>query len=115
MKNKKGQALLEFIIILPILIMILFIIIDFGNIMYEKNKLENISDDILELYEREKNIDNTDVYNVTNDKSIKYKINKNNNDYVEIIVYKNINIISPILKNIDDLSSISTKRIIYDE
>ena len=32
MKNSKGQALVEFIIVLPILLLIIMAIIDFGNI-----------------------------------------------------------------------------------
>ena len=41
MKNRKAQALIEFVLILPILIMLLFGIIDFGNIFVTKSNLEN--------------------------------------------------------------------------
>lgn len=44
--NKKGQALIEFVLILPIFLMILFVIVDFGNLLYSKNKLQNQSTDI---------------------------------------------------------------------
>ena len=47
--NKKGQALVEFILILPVLILILFVIIDFGNIFYSKYELQNQSADIVNL------------------------------------------------------------------
>ena len=43
--NRKGQALVEFVLILPIFIMILFSIVDFGMIFNKKNELENISVD----------------------------------------------------------------------
>ena len=36
MKSKKGQALVEFIIILPILIFILLAVVDYGMISYTK-------------------------------------------------------------------------------
>ena len=48
--NRKGQALVEFVLILPIFIMILFSIVDFGMIFNKKNELENISIDIMNLY-----------------------------------------------------------------
>ena len=47
--NRKGQALVEFVLILPIFIMILFSIVDFGMIFNKKNELENISSDIMNL------------------------------------------------------------------
>ena len=47
--NRKGQALVEFVLILPIFIMILFAIVDFGMIFNKKNELENISIDIINL------------------------------------------------------------------
>jgi Flp pilus assembly protein TadG len=41
MKNKKGQALVEFAIILPVLFLLLFGIFEFGRAMYIKNTLNN--------------------------------------------------------------------------
>ena len=41
MEKRNGQALVEFIIILPILIVILLGIVDFGLIIYKKNVLED--------------------------------------------------------------------------
>ena len=38
MKNNKGQALVEFIIVLPILLLIIISIVDFGNIISKKYK-----------------------------------------------------------------------------
>ena len=48
--NKKGQALVEFILILPVFIFLIFSVYDFGIIFNKKNALENISTDIIELY-----------------------------------------------------------------
>ena len=50
MKNKKGQALVEFVVIMPIFIMLLISIIDLGNIIYKKYHLENDLDYIVDLY-----------------------------------------------------------------
>lgn len=56
--NNKGQALVEFVLILPIFIFLLLVIIDFGIIFNEKNKLENNSLDIINLYKNGETIDN---------------------------------------------------------
>ena len=49
--NKKGQALVEFVIILPIFLMLLFIVIDFGKILFSRIELENLSNDVVALYD----------------------------------------------------------------
>ena len=53
--NRKGQALVEFVLILPIFIMILFSIVDFGMIFNKKNELEKISIDIINLLNNNNN------------------------------------------------------------
>lgn len=45
--NRKGQALVEFVLILPLFILIMFAIIDFGIIMSRKSELENTVIDIV--------------------------------------------------------------------
>ena len=50
MKSNKGQALVEFIMIIPIFIFILLAIVDFGNIIYQKYQLENNIDTIADMY-----------------------------------------------------------------
>jgi uncharacterized protein (UPF0333 family) len=48
-RSNKGQALLEFILVLPIFLVILVAIIDFGRIIYEKNRLESMTIDVVDL------------------------------------------------------------------
>ena len=36
--NRKGQALIEFVLILPVLIMLIFGFIDLGRIILENNR-----------------------------------------------------------------------------
>lgn len=48
--NNKGQALIEFVLILPIFIFILFAVIDFGVIFSSKSYLESDSSDIINLF-----------------------------------------------------------------
>ena len=40
--NKKGQALVEFLLVLPILIFILLLVVDLGRLMVMRNHLESI-------------------------------------------------------------------------
>ena len=41
MKSNKGQALVEFVIILPITLILIFCVIDFGRIISLKSDLES--------------------------------------------------------------------------
>ena len=45
--KNKGQALVEFVIILPIIMIIIFVIIDFSNVFYQKNNLESIMNSVV--------------------------------------------------------------------
>lgn len=88
--NRKGQALVEFVLILPVFILILFAIVDFGTILSKKNELENDSIDIVLL-----------INNGTNIDAIKSKYSdldidlKDADKYTEIKITKSINIITP--------------------
>ena len=43
MRSEKGQAAVEFALVLPILLILIFGIIDFGRILYTKNALTSLS------------------------------------------------------------------------
>ena len=51
--NKHGQAMVEFVIILPVLILLIFAAIDFGRILLCKNHLESVMDTVKDLDEYE--------------------------------------------------------------
>ena len=92
MKNKKGQALIEFILILPVLLLILFMVIDFGKIILCKNHLENTLSNVVTLKENNGDINrylSQDEYKIT------YKIEDN-----KIILETKLDLITPGLKNI---------------
>ena len=55
MKNNRGQALVEFIIILPVFLLLIISVIDFGNIISKKYSLENDLDIISDMYKNNKN------------------------------------------------------------
>ena len=54
MKNNRGQALVEFIMILPILILFIMAVFDFANILLKKNEMNDILNDVVSLYENNK-------------------------------------------------------------
>ena len=93
MKNNKGQALVEFIIVLPIFLLLLISVIDFGNIISKKYSLENDIDVASELYLNEE-FDEINTYVKNKDIKINYS---NDNSLVTIKLTKNIKIISPML------------------
>lgn len=88
--NRKGQALVEFVLILPVFILILFAIVDFGTILSKKSELENDSIDIVLLINNGTNID--EIKSKYSDLDIDLKdVDK----YTEIKITKSINIITP--------------------
>lgn len=89
--NNKGQSLVMFIVIIPILVIILTFVYDIGSAIYEKNSLsntnymvmdyglsniDNISEnDLIDLIlKNNKNVNNASV--IIEDKSINIKVSK---------------------------------------
>lgn len=90
--NKKGQALIEFILILPVLLLILFMVIDFGRIILCKNHLENTMSAVINLRENDLSIND---YLQDEEYKITYKFENN-----KIILETKLDLITPGLKNI---------------
>ena len=93
MNDNKGQALVEFIIILPIFLLLIMCIIDLGNIISKKYSLENDIDVISDFYDKSE-------YGKINDyvsgKDIKVSYS-NSNELLIINLSKEVNVTSPIL------------------
>ena len=110
--NKKGQALVEFVIILPIIMMIIFVIIDFSNVFYQKNYLENVTNDIVRLKERGK----TDEYvkeKIDKDIKITYRTD---GDLKRLVVSKDIVLVTPFSNMFfKNPFKIKTERIVFYE
>ena len=49
--SRKGQALVEFIIILPIFLILVLGVIDMGKILYNKTMLEGAMSEVVSMYE----------------------------------------------------------------
>ena len=90
--NNKGQALVEFVIILPIIMMVLFIVIDFSNIFYQKNHLEGTINEVVELKENRKS--DKEIKNIVSDKDTEIHYEKNG-DKLKIKINKKVNLITP--------------------
>lgn len=110
--NRKGQALIEFVLIMPILILILFVIFDFGNIFYSKYEMQNQSADIVRLVLD--SVTEQDILDIYSDVNIKISDYKDN--YKKIVLIKKVNIITPFLdKILGDPYLIKIERIVPDE
>lgn len=111
MKDNKGQALVEFVIILPILLLIIMTIIDFGNIFTKKYSLENDLDLIYDMY-KENNHGSINNYVKNNELSIDYE---KEDEFITINLSKKITINTPILNNILGKNyEITVSRTIYE-
>ena len=110
MKNNKGQALVEFIIVLPILLLLVISVVDFGNIILKKYSLENDLDTVTDMY-KENNYDGINKY--INDKNIEIGY-ENDNEFLTINLSKDIRVTSPILNTIFGKSyKINTSKVVY--
>lgn len=80
--NNRGQSLVMFVIIIPMFLLIITLVYDVGNAIYEKNRIENVVYMTIDY-----GLDNVD------------KVSKN--DLTELIM-ENINNIKYISVDIDD-------------
>ncbi len=94
MKNSKGQALIEFVIILPVIILLIMSIVDFANIISNKYSLENDLDTVVKLYQ---NNDNIDEFINKNNETITYQ---QDNKYLTVTLSKDVTVTTPILNNV---------------
>ena len=93
--NKRGQALVEFVLIMPVMLFIVLTVYDFGMIFSNKNELENNSTDIVLLYKNGKSLDEIKQLYSGVDIAI-----SQNNDYDKIELKKSIKITTPGLNRI---------------
>lgn len=93
MKNSRGQALVEFVIVLPILIFLVISIIDLGNIMIKTYSLNEDLDTISDMY-KSGTLSDIEGYALANKISISYK---KDSSFTTITLNKNVKIMSPML------------------
>lgn len=98
MIKNKGQALIEFVIILPILLLILLAMIDIGKILYFKNSMEGTMNTIVSMYDENKDFEEINDYIKEVDKQ--YELSIEENDYVNFKLIKTNETIAPGLDKI---------------
>lgn len=107
--NRKGQALVEFVLILPIFLLILFVIVDFGSIFYNRYELQNQSADMVRMIKNGDNIDG--IYD-----NVDIDISGYKDDYKKITISKKIKLITPFLDRImGNPYLIEVERVIPDD
>ena len=79
MFNNKGQSLILFVLILPILMLALVLVVDVGKIVVLKSELNNISDIVLDY-----GLSNLDNENIKDELINLVTLNKNDIDKVVI-------------------------------
>ena len=110
--NRKGQALIEFVLILPIFLLILFVIFDFGNIFYSKYELQNQSADIVRLIQNGSS--DTDIKEINSKLNINISEYKDN--YKKIVLSKKVMIITPGLNKIlGNPYIVDVERIVFND
>ncbi len=111
MKNR-GQALVEFIIVLPIFLLLVMSLVDFGNIIYKKYVLENDIDLLAKMY---MNSDYGKMNSYVKDKNLEISY-VTKNDLFTINIKKDVNIISPIVSlALGKKYEINTSKALYYE
>ena len=94
--NKKGQALVEFILELPILLLIIISMIDIGNIFLKKFDLNNDLDTVTTLYE---NGDMTNLNNYLEEENINLSENSKD-DMITLTLSQKVSISTPVIQQV---------------
>lgn len=110
MLNKKAQALIEFVLLLPVIIVLIFSSIDVLNLILKKNNLSTRLNDEIILYENKKETI-TDLEKRLEFENIDITFSQKDK-YITIIASKKIKWISPITESILKDYTIKIKRVI---
>lgn len=110
MINKKGQALIEFVLLLPIIVILIFSSIDVLNLILKKNDLNTrLNDEIVLLENKKETISDLEIRLESENIDITFK---QHDEYVTVIATKEIKWISPITTAILKNYTIQAKRVI---
>lgn len=116
MNNKRGQALVEFVIILPIFVFMVLAIIDVGKIIYIRNEMENELSNVIDLYRNKKTYDEILKEVKISDQDINLEIKNDDNEKVTFYLKKDVEIVTPGLNVVfDNPYVVEVKRVISYE
>lgn len=114
--NRRGQALIEFIIILPILLIIILGIIDFGFILAKSNRLESQVDGIIQMYQNDESFEAINQFVKKDNDKVKVELKNEDNKFINIILTEEYKPVTPGLNLIiGSPYFITSKRVIYYE
>ena len=97
--NKKGQALVEFILVLPVLVLLIFALFDIGRIIMAKNHLENTMTECIDLASSGESIDSINSY-LKKDKEYDITFSIREGEYNMYHLETSIKLITPGMKRI---------------
>ena len=110
--KERGQALVEFILILPILLLVFMYLIDVGNIFMQKYDLNNTLETASDLYQNNKE-NELKAYMAKEEVNLEQK---QNGEMITLVLTKNIKITAPGLSKILGKNyKIKTEKTIYKE
>lgn len=92
--NEKGQALVEFVLILPIFLFMIFAMVDVGMIIYSKHKLESNSNDIIEMLDNGEDIVTITSRYDDDFKNLQITVT-NEGKYTNVTIKNDFNLITP--------------------
>ena len=111
--NKRGQALVEFVIILPIFLLLVLGVIDVGQIIYNRTKLEGIITDVISMYESGDSI--LEIREEIEPLTVQLEVDSEG-EYLTFHLIKEIDIITPGLNFVlDNPYQVDISRSIYNE
>ena len=84
MLDNKGQSLVLFVVVLPVLLLILILVIDIGKIIVLKQELNNINKIVLDY-----GLDNINNEDLENELIDLIKLNKNDIDKINVNIEDN--------------------------
>lgn len=110
--NNRAQALVEFVLITPIIVLLVLSVVDFGNIYLNRMKAESTLDDVVLLYENKKF---DEINGIVNNKGYSISYNQQSN-LTEISISKNVKINTPFLNLVlGNNYNVNCKRVVYNE
>lgn len=114
--NNKGQALVEFVLILPIFIFLVFLSVDIGRIIYAKNHLESELNETVTLLEDKKSYEEIVKYLNKDDKNMKLEIKYKEDKYATVKVIKKLDLLTPGLNLIisDPYEVYVAREVVYE-
>ncbi len=110
--NKKGQALIEFILILPIIILLLLAMMDIGKIFLTQSQLENdVENCLVTITADEKTLE--EIKSIFKQQQIEVELLENQTtNFLTIQAKREINFITPLFNQILKNYQVQVKRVI---